>query len=83
MTARVYPAPSATTPSAASPTASSAASGAQTRLPWWAVALPVVAFVMLLALLLGGGEAGAAEQAGPLLQPFSAILQGLIRVLFG
>ncbi|WP_314172954.1 hypothetical protein [Streptomyces winkii] len=36
-----------------------------TRLPWWAAALPVLAFVLLLALLLGGSEAGAAQrQAG-------------------
>ncbi|WP_031510503.1 hypothetical protein [Streptomyces megasporus] len=31
-----------------------------TRLPWWAVTLPVVAFVVLLTLT-GGGEAEAAE----------------------
>jgi hypothetical protein len=31
-----------------------------TRLPWWALALPVLAFALLLALLTGGGEARAA-----------------------
>lgn len=35
-----------------------------TRLPWWAAVLPVLAFALLLALLLGGPEAGAAEPAG-------------------
>ncbi|WP_336322115.1 hypothetical protein [Streptomyces lavendofoliae] len=29
------------------------------RLPWWAVALPVLAFVVLLSLIAGGGEAHA------------------------
>jgi hypothetical protein len=48
------------------PTSHSGAGGApasgQTRLPWWAAVLPVLAFAVLLALLLGGGEASAAEQ---------------------
>lgn len=38
------------------------AAGAQTRLPWWAIALPVVAFATLLALL-GGGPAHASTAA--------------------
>jgi hypothetical protein len=50
----------------APPPAPSGAGGAPTaghaRLPWWAAVLPVLAFAMLLALLLGGGEASAAEQ---------------------
>ncbi|MFP8962602.1 hypothetical protein ACLIYP_18890 [Streptomyces nanhaiensis] len=38
-----------------------AAGGADARLPWWAAALPVVAFAVLLALLAGGGGAEAAD----------------------
>ncbi|MFF8828755.1 hypothetical protein [Streptomyces sp. NPDC015131] len=37
-----------------------AAGPAGSRLPWWAVALPVLAFAVLLALLTGGGQARAA-----------------------
>lgn len=33
--------------------------GVDTRLPWWALALPVAAFVALLLLIAGSGEAGA------------------------
>ncbi|HEX5567265.1 MAG TPA: hypothetical protein VFY14_10160 [Streptomyces sp.] len=39
-----------------------AAHGADTRLPWWGVALPVTAFAVLLVLLVGGGEASAAAE---------------------
>lgn len=38
----------------------SAAGGVDVRLPWWAVALPVVAFVVLLVVMTGTGEAHAA-----------------------
>ncbi|MBA0050515.1 hypothetical protein E0L36_06260 [Streptomyces sp. AJS327] len=41
--------------------AGQACAAAQTRLPWWAVALPAIAFATLLLLLTSGGEAGAAE----------------------
>lgn len=34
------------------------------RLPWWAAALPVVAFALLLTLLLGGSGADAAPHTG-------------------
>nr|WP_267241491.1 hypothetical protein [Streptomyces sp. PR69] len=34
--------------------------GADARLPWWALALPLIAFVCLLALILDGGRAEAA-----------------------
>ncbi|MGY1453104.1 hypothetical protein [Streptomyces sp. SS8] len=37
------------------------AGGADARLPWWAAALPVVAFAVLLALLGGAGGAEAAD----------------------
>ncbi|MFC9797153.1 hypothetical protein ACFVJI_31480 [Streptomyces sp. NPDC127584] len=38
--------------------------GADTRLPWWAVALPAAAFLALLLLMSGSGEAHAAA-GGP------------------
>ncbi|WP_435272756.1 hypothetical protein [Streptomyces parvulus] len=34
--------------------------GADTRLPWWALALPVLAFVTLLLLILNPADAHAA-----------------------
>ena len=34
--------------------------GVDTRLPWWALALPVAAFTVLLVLVTGPGEAAAA-----------------------
>jgi hypothetical protein len=40
----------------------------QTTLPWWAVALPVLAFAALLVLIAGGGsDASAAGSSGDLL----------------
>lgn len=52
------------------------------RLPWWAAVLPVLAFAMLLGLLLGGGEASAAEQqAGGSLAV--EILERVAQVLLG
>ncbi|MFF1833153.1 hypothetical protein ACFVXE_02880 [Streptomyces sp. NPDC058231] len=41
-----------------------APAGAEVRLPWWAVALPAVAFAALLLLITGPGEAHAAS-GGP------------------
>ncbi|WP_030549060.1 hypothetical protein [Streptomyces albus] len=41
-----------------------AARAAQTRLPWWAVVLPAVAFAVLLTLITGAQEAHAAAD-GP------------------
>ncbi|MFE3069429.1 hypothetical protein [Streptomyces sp. NPDC059247] len=35
------------------------ASGVDTRLPWWALALPVAAFLALLLLVTGSGESQA------------------------
>jgi hypothetical protein len=43
--------------------------GAGVRLPWWAVVLPVIAFVTLLGLMTGAGEAHAAT-ADPSLGAF-------------
>ncbi|MFJ4868014.1 hypothetical protein [Streptomyces sp. NPDC088757] len=38
---------------------STTATGADTRLSWWALALPAAAFVALLLLMTGPGEARA------------------------
>jgi hypothetical protein len=38
---------------------------AQTRLPWWALALPVAAFVTLLMLLSGGSADASTPSAAP------------------
>lgn len=43
--------------------------GVDIRLPWWAVALPVLAFVALLLLILNPADAHAAAE-----QPAIAIL---------
>jgi hypothetical protein len=37
-----------------------AAAGAEVRLPWWAIALPSVAFAALLLMMVGSGQAHAA-----------------------
>ncbi|NJP45574.1 hypothetical protein [Actinacidiphila epipremni] len=51
----------------------------QTRLPWWAVALPAVAFAALLLLITGGGAGAAgAAPAGDLLSRAVAALSGLL-----
>ncbi|WP_328297915.1 hypothetical protein OG389_08900 [Streptomyces sp. NBC_00435] len=38
--------------------------GADARLPWWGLALPALAFGLLLVLLTGSGEAHAASGEG-------------------
>ncbi|MFE4638200.1 hypothetical protein ACFRJ1_33195 [Streptomyces sp. NPDC056773] len=40
------------------------ATGADARLPWWALALPALAFGLLFILLAGSGEAHAASGEG-------------------
>ncbi|MFC4030530.1 hypothetical protein ACFO3J_03480 [Streptomyces polygonati] len=63
------------------------AAGVQTRLPWWAVALPAVAFAALLALLSAGpanASAGASAAAVPtasVLARFAADLADLVHQL--
>ncbi|HET6860484.1 MAG TPA: hypothetical protein VFH94_25730 [Streptomyces sp.] len=37
------------------------ASGVEMRLPWWGFVLPAIAFVVLLVLIAGPGEAHAAS----------------------
>ncbi|MFD8715055.1 hypothetical protein ACFV07_31990 [Streptomyces anulatus] len=44
-----------------------AADGVEIRLPWWAVALPAVAFAALLLMILSPGQAQAATTADPAL----------------
>ncbi|MFF8292345.1 hypothetical protein ACF068_24355 [Streptomyces sp. NPDC016309] len=42
------------------PVGRASSGGADTRLPWWSLALPVLAFAVLFGLLTGSGEAHAA-----------------------
>jgi hypothetical protein len=52
----------------------------QTRLPWWAVALPAVAFAALLALISGGSaDASTAAPAGDVLSRLATALPDLLR----
>lgn len=37
-----------------------ASAGVEVRLPWWAIALPSVAFAALLLMIVGSGQAHAA-----------------------
>ncbi|MGM0353401.1 hypothetical protein [Streptomyces sp. ECR3] len=51
----------ASTPVASTPVAASVSGGGvDIRLPWWALALPVAAFLALLALILNPAHTGAA-----------------------
>jgi hypothetical protein len=54
---------------------------AQTRLPWWAVALPALAFAALLALVAapGGADPSAAEPVAHFLGRIGDVLPGLVR----
>ncbi|MFD0314110.1 hypothetical protein [Streptomyces flavalbus] len=51
--------------------------GVDTRLPWWALALPTLAFVALLTLILNPSDAQAAS-ADPALAHFVERVQRLI-----
>ncbi|MFF0424210.1 hypothetical protein [Streptomyces sp. NPDC004520] len=51
--------------------------GVDTRLPWWALALPAAAFLALLVLMTGSGEAQAT--AGGL--AFGGVLEHLWQTL--
>ncbi|GAB3648578.1 hypothetical protein [Streptomyces sparsus] len=57
-----------------------ASSQTSTRLRWWTLALPVLAFLVLLALLTGGGEAQASETAAV---PAEELLHQLRQALGG
>jgi hypothetical protein len=54
----------------------------QDVLPWWAVVLPVLGFVLLLSLLLGGNEAGAAAHH-PGADFLAGVWERLERLLLG
>jgi hypothetical protein len=57
-----------------------AAGKVQTRLPWWAVALPALAFAALLALLSGGtADASTAASSGDLLGRLATALPHFIQ----
>ncbi|MFD8417474.1 MULTISPECIES: hypothetical protein [unclassified Streptomyces] len=50
--------------------------GADVRLHWWALALPALAFGLLLLLLAGSGEIQAtADETAPLLQVSEQLLR--------
>ncbi|WP_327366584.1 hypothetical protein [Streptomyces sp. NBC_01217] len=54
-----------------------ATGGIEVRLPWWAVALPAVAFAALLLFTVGSGEAHAAATdpaIGRLLERIMALM---------
>lgn len=55
--------------------------GVQTRLPWWALLLPALGFAILFVLLLGGGQADAAQQTTE--SPVLAFLAQVRNVLLG
>ncbi|MET7860933.1 hypothetical protein ABZS81_27750 [Streptomyces sp. NPDC005318] len=54
-----------------------APAGVEVRLPWWAVALPAVAFAALLLLITGSGEAHAAT-TDPAIGQLLARIVGLL-----
>ncbi|MFE2979770.1 hypothetical protein [Streptomyces sp. NPDC059258] len=56
-----------------------AADGVEIRLPWWAVALPAVAFAALLLMILSPGQAHAATGDPALGQLIERALQLLFR----
>jgi hypothetical protein len=53
--------------------------GGDIRLPWWALALPVLAFVTLLMLILDPAEAHAATADPAITQLFERVQQLLAR----
>jgi sirohydrochlorin ferrochelatase len=56
------------------------AEGVQTRLPWWAVVLPALAFAALLALIsAGSADASTAAPAGDVLSRAVTALPDLLR----
>ncbi|MET9682474.1 hypothetical protein [Streptomyces coeruleorubidus] len=52
--------------------------GVDSRLPWWAVALPTVAFAALLVLILNPSDAQAATTGDPLITHLFERVQQLI-----
>ncbi|MCP9212727.1 hypothetical protein ABVG11_28975 [Streptomyces sp. HD1123-B1] len=50
-------------------------SGVEIRLPWWAIALPAIAFAALLLLLTGPTDAHAAADPGAVSQVLGLVRQ--------
>lgn len=65
------------------PPAGRGVAGVQTRLPWWAVALPALAFAALLMLIAGPGrtDAGATASAGDVIARVADALPGIVQHL--
>ncbi|GAA3369686.1 hypothetical protein GCM10020367_13370 [Streptomyces sannanensis] len=55
----------------------SASGGVEIRLPWWAIALPVMAFAVLLLLMTGSGSAYAADGGPAITQLLERVQQTL------
>lgn len=53
--------------------------GVDSRLPWWALALPVLTFTALFALILNPADAHAATGSPALIQLFRLIQELLAR----
>ncbi|MER7048733.1 MULTISPECIES: hypothetical protein [Streptomyces] len=64
--------------SAHTPISSRARDGAGVRLPWWALALPVLAFVLLLVLIADPAQAQTAGGGQPGLRVVLEYLQHLL-----
>ncbi|MBL1102564.1 hypothetical protein JK363_39410 [Streptomyces sp. 205] len=54
-------------------------SGVEIRLPWWAIALPAIAFAALLLLLAGPTDAHAATGPGAVSQVLGLVHQVVMR----
>ena len=52
--------------------------GTETRLRWWALALPSVAFALLLLLVVHGTDAEAAAQRQPIAELIAHVGRGLL-----
>ncbi|MFE7268154.1 hypothetical protein ACFU9B_40155 [Streptomyces sp. NPDC057592] len=59
------------------PTIHPATGSVEVRLPWWAIALPAIAFAALLLLITGSGEAHAAT-ADPAISRLLARIVALV-----
>ncbi|MFD7263333.1 hypothetical protein [Streptomyces sp. NPDC059874] len=70
---------SAPTHTRSRPPAAGSRFGADARLHWWALALPALAFGLLLLLLAGSGRAEAATGEGPaLVQAVEQLLRAVV-----
>ncbi|MEU1628944.1 hypothetical protein ABZ746_27240 [Streptomyces sp. NPDC020096] len=57
------------------------ATGVPARLPWWAVALPAIAFAVLLAMVAGPAHAASSVPTQPLDQLLGRLSELLPRLL--